>query len=173
MECAADGFAYGEWQRVGWMDAEATSSPNSSCSALQDQIAFGGTNQSNLQVIRMINMSACCAACDSLPACLGWTYDRKVSGGKVSHAAQQFALSQQGALALAARRSLGTCWLKANLVPVRSHRAVSGAKPLPAACAPWPQGPCAPTRREFRSSVLVTDHRPVVRSRIGHRVCSR
>ena len=72
----------------------------SSCGLHNHSVAFGGPN---IKVIgaQSLNVTACCAACDAMPTCVGWTL----------HHGQR------------------RCWLKSSLLPVRMHRAISGYRP--------------------------------------------
>ena len=56
----------------------AAAAANSSCADILHDTALGGHNiGSKSYVDKTMNISRCCALCDSLPNCVGWTLDKR------------------------------------------------------------------------------------------------
>jgi len=56
--------------------APAAAATNSSCATILNDTALGGRNVKDY-VDKTMNVSRCCAFCDSLPDCVGWTLDAR------------------------------------------------------------------------------------------------
>ena len=58
--------------------AAAAAAANSSCADVLRDTALGGHNiKDKSYVDKTMNISRCCALCDSLPNCVGWTLDKR------------------------------------------------------------------------------------------------
>ena len=57
----------------------ADASGGDSCAAVLPQTLLGGTNLNASYADATLNVTRCCRACDVLPACVGWTLNRKQS----------------------------------------------------------------------------------------------
>ena len=112
--------------------------PSSSCPHPLPKMGLAGVNLEASFADPALNVSACCAACDTLPSCLGWTLNAKQE----------------------------LCFLKSSVgLPKHSVDAVAsglkvGASPGPSPCPPAPPSKHAPKNAKNVLFIPVDDMRP-------------